>query len=967
MRPTALVAVAAAIVAALPARADPRFAFETVETPHFQIHFHQGEHPLAARLARMAELAHARLSPLLDHQPLERCQVLLLDDTDFANGYATNVLFNQIEINATPPDSRPPLNDFDDYAYEVISHEYTHVLHFDTILGLPDLANSVFGKLWIPNGAQPRWVSEGLAVLEESDLSSAGRIRSSDEEMAVRAQLLEGTFPAIDELSNDPLRWPRGNSWYTIGGRFMRYIADRYGLGAVRDLTHDYGSRTVPLAMNLSSARVLGKSYLELYPEFRAHEAARAQAVAEAVQRAGETPVEPLTRRGEQTRSPRFSRDGAQLYYARAGVDRLPELRSIALAPCCAPGASQGAPLLASDTRLAESFGDDRLAVLPDGRLVYSRPEVFQQFETVEDLWVLDPRSGARERLTRGLRASEPDAAPDGSVVFTWRRPGGRTAIAELAPGASDPRVLFEDEDGEPVGMPRVSPGGGAIAFVRHQGGSWGLSLVGRDGAAPVSLTHGAPLDRDPAWSPDGRYLVFSSDRGGVSDLFALRLADRAVLRITRLTTGAFEPEVSPDGAQLAFLTYSARGYDLARLPFAPERWPEEAPAAPAARPPPTPLPPADLYPTHPYDPLPTLRPHYWLPYAATDARGVTLGALTSGADIAARHEYAATVWWGLDSRQPGWDLAYTAHVVHPDLSIGLSRDVRFAAGLPSVASSDGPAYTDRVTAGSVSALFPFSALARSHALRLTYTLQHLATLTRPDGVESRSERVGAGTLQYSYSDVHRFLNGISAEEGQRLSVALTVGDPALGGSAATSFRQATGVALRYLRLPWSWDGQPLHHALALRLSGGVGSGAIGPRSLFSLGGFGGGDPLRDLINLSTAPTRILRGYFPGSFYGAAYALGTAEYRLPLVDVEAGLWTLPLYLRRLHAAAFVDAGDAFDLGARLRLHAGAGAELRAELVLGYVLSTDLRAGCARGLENSAFARTECYAVLGSGF
>jgi hypothetical protein len=69
---------------------------------------------------------------------------------------------------------------------------------------------------------------------------------------------------------------------------------------------------------------------------------------------------------------------------------------------------------------------------------------------------------------------------------------------------------------------------------------------------------------------------------------------------------------------------------------------------------------------------------------------------------------------------------------------------------------------------------------------------------------------------------------------------------------------------------------------------------------------------------------------------------------------------------------FTDVGDAWTAGRhkereRFALHAGAGAELRAEVVLGYILPADLRFGCARGLERSDFAILDCYAALGGVF
>jgi len=85
------------LLAALPAAAlDPRFVWETLDTPHFEVHYHQGMYRYAQRVARAAEMAHQRLSPLLDHVPSERTHIVVQDDTDFANGNATPVLYNLI-------------------------------------------------------------------------------------------------------------------------------------------------------------------------------------------------------------------------------------------------------------------------------------------------------------------------------------------------------------------------------------------------------------------------------------------------------------------------------------------------------------------------------------------------------------------------------------------------------------------------------------------------------------------------------------------------------------------------------------------------------------------------------------------------------------------------------------------------------------------------------------------------------
>ena len=92
------------------------------------------------------------------------------------------------------------------------------------------------------------------------------------------------------------------------------------------------------------------------------------------------------------------------------------------------------------------------------------------------------------------------------------------------------------------------------IAFARD--GRLAASIDGdlwvraANGRTWTQLTRGATWDRQPAWSADGRALVFVSDREGQDDLFRLRL-DAPMATPERLTTSVaadLEPAVTPDG-----------------------------------------------------------------------------------------------------------------------------------------------------------------------------------------------------------------------------------------------------------------------------------------------------------------------------------------------------------------------------------------------------------------------------------
>src|SRR5262245_43651156 len=140
------------------AGSDPKLIWQSIETPHFRIYFHQGEYLIAMKAAHVAEEAYARLTPLLDHEPTEVCYIVISDDTDSANGSARVTPYNLITLFATAPEGDSLLADYDDWLRGLIYHEYSHIVHLDTIGGLPKLADAVIGKVWAPNQIEPRWM-----------------------------------------------------------------------------------------------------------------------------------------------------------------------------------------------------------------------------------------------------------------------------------------------------------------------------------------------------------------------------------------------------------------------------------------------------------------------------------------------------------------------------------------------------------------------------------------------------------------------------------------------------------------------------------------------------------------------------------------------------------------------------------------------------------------------------------------
>ena len=177
--------------------------------------------------------------------------VVLSDVSDEANGSASSIPYTFINAYGVPPDSLDELNDFDDYMKLLITHEFTHVVHLDTMLSICPLAiNTVLGRTYAPNLAEPTWFIEGMAVLMESRQTTAGRLRSSFYDMHLRVPFLEGRMFRFDQISSIPNAYPQGTAAYLYGSSLLRYIEDRYGPHKIREISHRYADTCIPGGLN---------------------------------------------------------------------------------------------------------------------------------------------------------------------------------------------------------------------------------------------------------------------------------------------------------------------------------------------------------------------------------------------------------------------------------------------------------------------------------------------------------------------------------------------------------------------------------------------------------------------------------------------------------------------------------------------------------------------------------------------
>jgi TolB protein len=92
-------------------------------------------------------------------------------------------------------------------------------------------------------------------------------------------------------------------------------------------------------------------------------------------------------------------------------------------------------------------------------------------------------------------------------------------------------------------------------------------------GGPPRRITQHYAIDTEPSWSPDGRYIYFTSDRSGGPQIYRVPASGGAEERVTFDGNYNTRPSVSPDGRKIAMVHgASGRGYRIAVLDIASRR-----------------------------------------------------------------------------------------------------------------------------------------------------------------------------------------------------------------------------------------------------------------------------------------------------------------------------------------------------------------------------------------------------------
>ena len=911
------------VAAGAATRYDPRLRFSTISTRRFDIHFHQREEALARRLAALVEAAAAEVDRSVG-AAVGRVQVILVDQNDVSNGWATPLPYNTIEISAAPPPAESTIGNTSDWLRLVFVHEYTHIAHLSRAGGWINGLRRGFGRmpLLFPNLYQPVWAIEGIATWQESTTTREGRVAAGDFRLLLDRAAAAKRFDPLDRVNGGNVDWPGGNGPYLYGGYFHDFLARKYGPDSIHALAAETGRR-LPYLGSRAYKKVFGRSLGQLWKDFEAATDTLDPA-------ASDSRAVRLTHHGFQVSTPRYARDG-RLFYSLATPHAFPALMELS-APDARAGGVAAEPRLVATRYFGGAIG------LSGGRLIIDELELVQSVALQSDLYMLDPQTGNRDRLTREARAGDPDVSADGSTIVCTIQMADRRALATMPVGpggrTTSPQLLVSETNVE-FAAPRWAPDGRTIAAERRiLGGPAEIVLVdvlSKQVRTLASLPGGR--SGSPAWMPDGAHVLFAAAVGAQPfRIYRTDVSTGAISRLEGTGRSAQSPDVSADGARVVFVGNTAEGYDLYTLPLEDARWtPAETSAAkapdatggdevisggPAVR---------------PYSPLPTLAPTFWTPTIESDADELVIGAATGSADALGRHAYGIEAGWSVRAR-PDWGLAYAYDRWRPTLFASYSDDTD--------GWRKGEVRTREVETGVLVAWRRVrsvrSVLASAHVSDDEYDCAPCETAV-DTGVRRTSGRGGV-----AFSNAHQFGYSISAEEGGRWTATAEASHGRVRGTSSGEVA-GSGIALatdaRYYR---RLVGR--HDVLAIRAAAAGSWGDDAATQLFSASGSG---PAAAGFGFGLDAIGLLRGFDEDAVVGTRAAVINVDYRLPLWRVGRGVGTIPVFLRTVHGAVFFDAGQAWSSGVRWDdIRTSLGLELSADTVVGFGLPVTFTAGAA---------------------
>ncbi len=914
---------------------DPEIEWRTLMTPHFDIIYDASQQQVAEAFAQASEAAFHQLVPIFKEYP-EKTIVWLNDTTDLANGSAAPIPYPFIIAYSAIPANLDTIGEYGSWSYDLMVHEYTHILSFEPAHGIMAPLRYIFGRLLSPNALLPRWYLEGISVETETRFGQSGRLRSLYQDGLLRGLALDGRFrhePLARINETSITSWPQGSRPYLMGSLIWnRLTQEGGGDRALYDLVQRY-SRRIPYLIHAPAEDLTKMDYNELLADIYAKILRRAQ---EDQKQVGAEPPSTgtlLPQEGFDSHSPAMSPDGRRLAFVGQTHNHglyLQVLERPTLATSFAD------PQLKPKV-LHTGRGGHKVSWFPGGEsLVFDDVNTHADYYYHSDLYLYDFKQQKSRQITHGQRAREPAVSEDGKFIYFVQLIPGSTQLARVDSEGKNLEVVWTPPLGTRLSRPEAL-GTERVLFLRRdeRGQESLVSLDLKSKALTQHLTDLHPI-KNLQRTHDG--FLISSGKNGLLNLYHSDFQLAQAHPMTNSPSGAVSGTIDPHRQELLLSQFRGQGLMLHAQPLS-EKSPHPKTLV-KVEPVTTVEPPRVLTQNPltltsqqtPYQPARYLIPRYWMPFLYPIEGGVLITAQTAAADPIGRHSYNLMGGYNTYIERPSLAFSYAQSRGLRTLGLSVTDDYYAITG-------NGGLLHD--ANGLVSWSNRIPAWGEKWTGQIAWSYRQ--TSDNAASVERHGPR-----LTLSYSDLEQKGDEISPEKGGTAALSVThyftVGQDKTYDQLLLSGSKFFSAFL------------PRRHVLMIS-----GNASAANSSYYLVGATNRG------VNYSSSEIRstfLVRGYPSGTFVGRHMIATGLEYRLPVAYPNWGWGSLPGFLRRLHLSLFSDQvqqeGYYYSLAAGGKketylgeIFASVGAELNAELTLFYHYPASLRLGMYYGLNSDA--------------
>ena len=937
---TALIACCLFFLAKSVFAVDPGLDWKTIESEHLYVHFADGNKALAERALAITEKAHKHLTKELNWNPKEKTHIILSDETDQPNGFASPVFFNHTVLFLAPPTSVNTLEDFDDWFTTLITHEYTHIVHLDKSAGSPEYLRKLFGRFifLFPNVFQPSWVHEGLATYEETDLlRGIGRGQSTLYASMMREELANGLQP-ISHVNLPVSTWPAGTTRYLYGVYFINFLVEKYGEEKLRAWIEEYSDNLLPFFINTNASQTLGKSLTPLWQEYQQWLKEKFQPQITAIKAKGVKAGEQLSAAAYRTDSVRAisTAEGDEIYYvSNSGYQRA------TLMFADATGKTE---------ELLRLNNVVNLDVHPQSGLLLTQNEFCNNYTIYSDIYAYDKDNDELKRLTECGRFLFASWFPDGKQIAAVHHDVSHFELQLLDADAKLKKVLWRGKNGEIIGQIDVSPDGkNIVASVWRKGKGWNIERFNLIEKRWGNVTTGVSIAANPQYDPHGN-ILFSLEADGVYNLHRYDHVTGKVEQLTNLIGGAFQSSQASINGAVYYAGYSAEGYAIYKLDDTSGF--SQTPAFKDER-----LQLIDYSITpheqRDYSALSNMYPRWWFPALLFTDQRSELGLTTAGSDALGIHNYLITASYDFNLDKPAAKLSY-AYADRLFLAATRVNDITLDVN------------------GEVSRISNHSVASAVLALPNNYLQSQSNLLFSVIYDNTSDDELAAGAVPLN--DLEDNLLGIAWLYNSANINPLSI-SPIDGMNLRLVAEDSDALDSDYSGQVYTLDWRQYirtgkESVLALRFLQGWGTEQPRP---FELGGEGSNEGAVSILSGSSseavfdARKYALRGYQEGlpQLRGRRAQIFSSEWRFPLQRIERGIMTPPLGLMQWFGTVFVETGSAYH-DSPDKYYTGAGAEIDADINIFYHAVLRVSLGYAHGFD-SDIGDDLVYLRIGSSF